>query len=282
MRPSYYQTTPAQGKRITLTMREITMALPRLVQAFSTPACFTVEEAAHALGKSKGAVRNDIKYLLRAGYVTPVRKGLYGFTPEKTGRSADRYVLASKVAKPSMMSYHSALELHGVAQSALYTIVYLGTTKRVEGFDYRDTTFKPVLTPPDLIDLGAEPVKRTGLTIQVACRELALLQCADRLRYAGGFEELLKSVEGFPYLNWKRLSTLLGAYGKTALYRKAGFIVDTFADRWKAPEEVLSALASKTGKGFTYFGTQSRRGGRLIARWQVIVPKNWQGVLEVG
>lgn len=270
------------GRKYTHLAKEIKVSLPRLIEMFADPSCFTSKEAATALGKTPTAVRNDIKYLIRAGYVSTVRKGLYAFDPGKTGRAADRYVLASKLAAPSLLSYHTALELHGVAQSALWNVVYVGTPGRFEGFEYGESTFKPVFVPTPLMDLGAEPMTHGGVTIHVACRELAILQCADRLAYAGGFEELLKSIEGFAYLNWTRLTSLLAVYRKAALYRKTGFIVEQFADRWKPPADLFARLHAKKGKGLTYFGAAPRQGGELLSRWQLILPKDWKAVLEIG
>lgn len=258
------------------------MALPRLLQRFAAPACFTLSEASLALGKDRSATLEDVKYLKQEGYVETVRRGLYAFDPEKTGQVADRYVLASKLATPYVLSYHSALDLLGVAQSAFYNVVYVGTPERLRPFEYRESRFEPVATPPSLLELGVEEMKRSGETVRVAGRELALVQCADRLKYAGGFEELVQNLDGFPSLRWDLLSRLLQNFGKVALYRKVGFLVEMNRGRWHPPPEFLEDLAGHAGKGATYFGVGSNQRGRWLPRWHVIVPERWKEVAAVG
>lgn len=249
------------------------MARPRLVQAFADSACFTLDEAVAELRHDRAAVRKEIEYLRRTGYVTLVRRGLYAMEPAKAGTApVDRFVLASKLTEPHLLGYHSALELHGVAESASYNEVYVCAEGWFEPVEYRQTLFRSVGTDRRLIDQGATTVKRSGLTLPVACRELALLQCAGRLEYAGGLSELLNSVAGFPYLKWERLLELLDLIDKTVLYRKTGFLVDHHADRWRPPSDLLDRIKSKTGRGATYFGIRPNEGGVHVAGWNVIVP----------
>lgn len=258
------------------------MPLPRLLQRFAAPACFTLSEAGAALGKDRAAVLEEVKYLKREGYVQTVRRGLYAFDPEKAGQAADRYVLASKLATPYALSYHSALDLLGVAQSAFYSVVYVGTPDRLRPFEYRESRFEPVAMPPKLLEFGVEEVKRSGETVRVAGRELALIQCADRLKYAGGFEELVQSLNGFPSLRWDLLSRLLQNFGKVALYRKVGFLVEMNAERWRPPPEFMADLEGHTGRGATYFGVSANQRGRWVPRWHVVVPERWKEVTTVG
>lgn len=249
------------------------MALPQLLETFRTPACFTLDEASQALDKPRSTVLDEIKYLMKQDYVHSVRRELYVFDPERTGRLADRYVVASKVTEPYVFGYHSALDLHGVAQSAIYTDVYIATPNRFSSFEYEGARVRRVGTEAELIDAGATKVKRSGTNLQVASRELALVQCADRLKYAGGLEEVLLSLEGFPYLRWDVLEELLSLIGKKVLYRKVGFILRYHAERWDPPNELLDRLEDSGRGQASYFGTTPGRGGTLVPRWDLVVPQ---------
>ena len=107
-------------------------------------------------------------------------------------------------------------------------------------------------------------------------RELTIVQCLDRLGYAGGLEELMRSVEGFSGLDWDRLEALVepdgGPYGKASLNAKLGFLVERSSNRWHPPEDLLERLSDRTGKGVTYLGIERGGGGRWLPRWRVIVP----------
>lgn len=252
------------------------MALPRLVEAFQDEGCFTLDEATGVTGRDREATRKEIEYLRSQDYLRSVRKGLYALDPDRVGSGPDPYLLAAKVIRPYLLGYHTGLELHGVSQSAFYDTVYVLAPRRFQPFRHGDLEFRHVTQDVDAVEFATVEVKRSGRDVRTAGRELALVQCADRPKYAGGFEEVVESVGGFPYLNWDRLLRILETYGKTVLYRKVGFLVDHHAERWEPPEDVLDELQAGLGSGTTYFGVEPNRGGRLAGDWQVIVPPSWE------
>jgi predicted transcriptional regulator of viral defense system len=244
-----------------------------LVLEFASRGCFTLEEAITATGEPGKTVRKEIEYLHAQGYLESVRRGLYALDPRKSlGHEPDPFVIAGKITDPYLLSHHSALELHGVAESAFFRQVYVAAAKRFKPFTWRDHEFRPVSTRPDILAEGRSTVKRSGDTLTVANRELTLIQCADRLDLAGGFAEVLASVRGFAYLNWGPLLRLLELHGKTVLYRKVGYLVAVHSDRWRPPETVLRTLRERLGTSVTYFGVEPKRGGRHEPAWHVIVP----------
>lgn len=251
------------------------MALPRLVERFADATCFTLDEAVDALGKEKTAVRKDIDYLKSEGWIESVRRGLYAIDPDRpTTRSVDPYVLASKVTNPYLVGHHTALELHGVAESGTFDTLYVSAPRRFEPFTYRGTTIRQVTIDETVLtcEHATQRQTRSGEPIELATRELALLQCADRPRYAGGLPEIMASVAGFPYLRWEALLELLECFDKTVLYRKVGFLVDVNRQRWSPPEDVLDTLGSNLGEGNTYFGIAPNEGGEHVSEWQLVVP----------
>ncbi len=255
------------------------MPLPRLVQEFALSGCFTLEEAVEATGELRKTVKKEIEYLQARGYLESVRRGLYVFDPRKSlGPDPDPLVIAGKIADPYLLSHHSALELHGVAESAFFRQVSVATYKRFRPFTWRDHEFRPVSTSPDILAEGRSTVKRSGAKLAVANRELTLIQCADRLDLAGGLAEVLASVRGFAYIDWGPLLRHLELHDKTVLYRKVGYLVAVHADRWRPPEMVLQKLREHLGASTTYFGIEPNRGGRHEPAWHLIVPPDAPGV----
>ncbi|HLF07008.1 MAG TPA: type IV toxin-antitoxin system AbiEi family antitoxin domain-containing protein [Thermoplasmata archaeon] len=258
------------------------MALPTLVQKFREQGCFTLQEADALLGPRRG--REAVKYLWRAGYITTVRRGLYALLPEKTGSSPDRYVLASKASADSVMSYHTALELLGVAQTAMFKTIYVRVPRRVAAFTHEGINVRPLDDPLSVLESKmVRKLKRSGASLQVAGRELALCQCAERPEYAGGVEELVKSVEGFSQLDLPRLERLLdswkGRYGWASMNAKLGYLAERNAKRWRCPEGFLERLNQRVPKAITYFGIARGKGGRWVRRWNLVIPP---GVLGGG
>jgi predicted transcriptional regulator of viral defense system len=256
------------------------MGLPRLLRQFASPACFTLSEAEAVVGRASAS--STIRYLQKTGYIHTVRRGLYAFDSDRTGAQADRFVVASKVVRPYALAFHSALELYGVSQAASFSDVFVASPSWFAPFDFGGARIRAVLAPPRLLREGRVSVKRSGASLSVAGRELALLECADHLEYAGGLEEFLSSVEGFASVDFKKLLALLRIYRKTSLYRKAGFIVERNAARWRPPEGFLDSLAARTGKGTSYFGTRGAQGGRWARRWHLIVPPDFTEGRSVG
>jgi predicted transcriptional regulator of viral defense system len=202
---------------------------------------------------------------------------LYVFDSDRTGRTADRFVVASKVTDSYLFAYHSALELHGVARSAFFSDIYVASPRRFRGFDYEGDEIHHVHIDPDLLEDAVTEHTRSGQSLQVASRELTLIQCLDRLEYAGGLEEVIDSVEGFPYLRWGRLEDLLDRFEKKSLYRRVGFVLDYLADRWDPPEELMDRLSEAGAGQPAYFATTPDRGGNLVRRWNLLVPDRFAG-----
>jgi len=250
------------------------MSLPRLMKEFHAPGCFTLDEAEAFLGAERA--REHVSYLRRQGYIETVRRGLYAFVPETTGVLPDRYLIASKASPEAHLSHHTALELLGVAQTTFMGELYLSVPSRMAGFSHEGIRVNPILSTRP-VEEYLTTVKRGGQDLRVSGRELTLVECLDRLGYAGGLEEVLRSVEGFSGLDWDRLEALIepgeGAYGKASLNAKVGFVVERYAQRWHPPKDLLDRLAGRTGKGVVYLGTMRGRGGRWVARWRVIVPE---------
>lgn len=253
------------------------MALPRLVRAFADAGCFTLDEAVEVLGQDRASTRKEIDYLRQVGYVTLVRRGLYAMKSSKIpgGGQVDRFVIASKLAEPYLLGYHSALEAHGIAESGFFNEVYVCTEDWFKPIEFQRLTYRAVSTNPGLIREGSTGVRRSGQELQIASRELTILQCADRLAYAGGLSEVIESLRGFPYVTWERLLDLLDLVDKTVLYRKVGFLAAFYQDRWRTPDEILDQLEDHVGQGSTYFGIGPNEGGTHVPRWQVIVPARY-------
>lgn len=248
------------------------MALPRLLQHFASQGCFTLDEAVAATGQARKTVKKDVEYLQARGLLESARRGLYALTPQAPGAEPDPFVVASKVTQPHVFSHHSALELHGVAESAFYRRITVATPTPFRPFTWRGHEVHATAIDPDVLAEGRRTVHRAGAKLWVAGPELTVIQCADRPDLVGGFAEAVASIRGFPYLDWGPLLRLLDMHGKTVLYRKVGYLVAANADRWRPPDAVLDQIRKRLGASATYFGVQPKRSGRLERDWHVIVP----------
>src|SRR5690606_27695531 len=119
-------------------------------------------------------VRKSLLYHVKAGHLLHVRRGIYAVVPlnEKPDEvSIDPYLLAAKVANDSVLAYHTALELHGVAYTVFEQFTFL-TSQKIKPFNFQGQWFQPVILPADFKkrnrqNFGIEKLDRQGMTIQV-------------------------------------------------------------------------------------------------------------------
>lgn len=108
---------------------------------------FTREEFALALGergpRSPRTVSSHLVRWQREGRVERVKPGLFVGRPSG-GRSApDAYALAARMAPDAELAYHTALELHGHAQSVFSTLTF-ATWSKVKALSFGARRYRPV------------------------------------------------------------------------------------------------------------------------------------------
>lgn len=203
-----------------------------------------------------------------------MRRGLYEIMPiEHIGKQkpvADKFLLARKIVEPYCFVYHTALELHGVANSAFYNTVYIASTRQFRHFTYDDIEFKWI--PRKQLTGSEYAIWRTA-RIRVTDRERTVVDCLDRVDLAGGFEELYKSLLSMRNLNLLRLREYAKLAKKKVLFHKLGFFLSLprIREVWSVDETELVKIREELSTRIFYFET-SKGQGRLSREWNLIVP----------
>lgn len=214
--------------------------------------------------------------LVRKGYALRPRQGVYAaIPPEMVGADnyeVDRYILADVIVRPEgALAYHTALELHGVAQSYFNTVRAF-TASPKQGFEHQDVEY--VFSLPGKI-FGTTTIARSNVEVRVTDRERTFLDCLRRLDYCGGPEEFLKSVQGFHMLDFENMKTHLKEFGERGLYQKTGYILTLLKRDFAPPAEFMDYLKKNTGQRANYLLPRAAPGsGRLDKEWDIIAPKN--------
>lgn len=256
------------------------MALPKIYKDFYEQKLFTSKDI-----REKYKQRNtigSIKVLLHKckvnGYLGSVKKGLYYIIPQglsKGNYNVNKYLIASKSVSNAVISYHSALELHGVAQS-VFNEVYILTKDQSIDFDFQGVKYRGVRSNPGF---GYVKIIREGVPLLVTDRERTIIDGIDRLKYVGGLEEYLKSIGSFPSVDFNNIEKYLAKYNKVNLYSKVGFVLSLFEKKWSFPVSVRKKFKSKaTNK--VYYLTQVKGKGKLNKEWNLMVPDNIQEVTQ--
>jgi predicted transcriptional regulator of viral defense system len=255
----------------------------KLYRAFLNDGFFTTEEARSIL-PNKFTCQNTIEHLLAAGQIVKVRRGLYEIIPlELVGKPkaiADKFLLARKIVSSYCFAYHTALEIHGVANSAIYNTVYVTSPRQFRNFTYDRIAFKWM---PRKQLIGSEAAIWATARIIVTDRERTIIDCIDRVSLAGGFEELYKSLLSMRNVNFQKLYDYAKSVNKKVLLHKLGFFLSLprVHETWSVDETRLEKIKRDLSSKIFYFET-SKGQGRLIREWNLIVPNKLEELTELG
>ncbi len=219
--------------------------------------------------------RVSIKYLLKSGQFELIKKGIYF---NKLFQSPDVFLLANKIAPSGIIGYHSALELHGLAQSS-YNTIHIITDKpaNLKSFTAYGINYTPVKQD---VSFGKIKLIRSSEEVIVTDIERTLIDCIDKLKYAGGFEEYFKSISSQSYINEKKVIKYLKKYDKVALYHKVGFVLEHFKTQWHITDYTLKSLLSGISLLNTVYLDPDNKSIKYISKWNLYIPKNYEALIS--
>lgn len=249
---------------------------------FASRAVFSLNEAARELappGGRAGAVQR-FKHHLQTGKLKLVCRGIYAVVP--AGMEADRFqpdpfLVAASLKPDGIFSHHSALELLGAAHSIWnkYTL-YTTHRRRPLVLDHSTICFlehpAPFRTSADP-DMGTRQVERRGRLLRTTGAERTLVEGFRRPSLAGGLEELVNSAASFPVLDLDLLESLLRRYDTDNLWGACGWFLERHQRDFHVPGDLL-VLCEKHKPKFPQYLERNSRGGKLIARWNLILPQS--------
>lgn len=228
--------------------------------------------------------RKYVNKMIKRGKLQRIRKGLYiVLSPlEKPERHiADKLLIASKIRDEYYLGFHTALEYYGCA-SSFYNEAYIcvNAKDRFDPFQYKRFSFKPVFVED--VTSEVEEKRYQGSIINVGSKERSFIECIDRVQYAGGWEECIKSLEGLGGINMKKLLNLLHKQKKDILSRRVGYFLELLKKRSPFYEDVNDRLLSEVESQITgpprylIYGEK----GPVNRRWKLYIPKGFEEKLR--
>jgi predicted transcriptional regulator of viral defense system len=222
----------------------------------------SLDEAAALLrGDDRGASK-ALTYLADKGYFEKVRQRLW----VRTGAAPNPYRLGARVTSPYAFAYGSALALHGAA-TAERSEVLVASPHRFEAFEYDGLLYRRALPWPDgalvKVSVGPEFVWTTTV-------ERTLVDCVRVPANAGGMSELLRGAGALPPVDGEQLLRWVEHYGEANLAARLGFVLES-SDMAGRDAGLLEELERRRPRARVYL-EPGTRGGRVVARWNVIVP----------
>lgn len=245
-----------------------------------------------AIGKPSERTKESLlDYHRKTGHVVLVRRGLYAVIPpgaDPDSYPVDPFLIAVKLTSDAVLSYHTALEIHGHAYSVREHLTY-SSTRPVSSVAFRSRVFGGVRFPLALSragkeDFGVIAVDHAGLDIRVTCLERTLVDVLDRPNLSGTWEEIWRSLESVEFFDLDSIleySLLLGNATTTA---KVGFFLEQHRESLMVEDYHLKPLRDRRPRQPHYLDSSNRKSGKLVAEWNLIVPtaifeRSWGEVL---
>jgi len=99
-----------------------------------------------------------------------------------------------------------------------------------------------------------------------------LVEGFSRPALAGGLEELVNSAAGFTTLDLELLEEVLRRYDMAKLWGAIGWFLERFQKSFHVPDALLARMEQHRPRSRAYI-ERGQRGGLLVKRWNLILPK---------
>ena len=235
---------------------------------------FTVEGLL-AAADSRAAARQQLKEAVASGSVERVRRGLYvsssgGFA----GEGVDPYEVVAALDPDAILSFHTALEAHGVAHNVGFECRFRTVGAR-SPFAFRGVRYIPHPASEHVLNQRMRG-KAFGLVL-VTTREQTLFDCLKHPEWAGGIEEAARSLSAIPYLDAETAARLALA-DSASMAARVGWLLEAKSEVWRVPRDVIDRLREASA------GTVSKLDKRAAAtrgwsgEWNMRLPESAEEV----
>lgn len=234
---------------------------------FTTPSLLEAMDSA-------AAAEEQLRRAVRSGAVERVRRGLL---VSNRGRfedaPVDQFEVVAALDAGAVVSYHSALEAHGVAHNAGFVCRFRSDVVRT-GFDFRGVAYRPC---GPVGNARSRAMRSPAGTYLATTREQTVVDCLGRPALAGGVEEAVRSLTAFVYLDVEELAGLAAEAG-SSMASRVGWLLSEKRDEWHVGEESLSLLEGRLGSGPYRLGPASAGSAGWVARWKLVLPEEGKEV----
>ena len=232
-----------------------------------------------------------LAYYNKTGRIVRVRGGLYAVVPQGSDPASypvDPFLIASRLTDDAVLSHHAALEFHGRAYSVWHLLTY-SSSRPVRQFMFRSNAFRGTKFPEALTRSGAERFgvltrERSGLALGVTSLERTLVDVLHRPDLSGGWEEIWRSLESIEFFDLDKVVEYALLLDNATTAAKTGFFLEQHRESLSVQEHHLKDFRNRKPRQPHYLDRGKRNNGRLVADWNLVIPKDilersWSEVL---
>lgn len=225
---------------------------------------FTKQEFSQFLGKTTSASMTLHNYMKR-GLIANVRRNLYCACDLATKSPVpEKMQIASALSETACVGYHSALEYHGLCHQVFYS-VYVQSKNRFNDVDFNGIQYHYC---KQTHSCGIVNPTYNNM-VRVTDLERTLIDCCDRVDFAGGIEELLHCLESRPLLSEQKLLEYLRIFNKDILYKKCGYIMELAG--MKLSPNFFTTCLEHSRNSVSYL--ENKSDNMFVSKWRLYVPQ---------
>lgn len=224
---------------------------------------------------SRASAKQQLKLATASGAVKKVRRGLY---VSNYGRfedvQVDSFAIVVALDSNAVVSYHSALEAHGVAHNVGFEC-HFRTDVAKSSFTYEGVNFVPHMA--DDCVLAQRMRNKTYGSIKVTTREQTIVDCFKHPEFSGGIEEVVRSLSAFPYINVATLMKLL-ARESASVCARAGLLLQLKQQSWRVQDDCLQTLHAASANVVSRLDKKQEYTRGWCADWNITLPESLEEV----
>lgn len=220
---------------------------------------------------------NALKWLLKSEKAQRIKTGLYYFKkPDEWYQkevAVSPWLIAGRAVEDSVVSYHSALSIHGWAYSVsswVQVVVDRSRKRLPKQFEYQNAEYHYY---KDDTSYGVEEVSIQDVPINIFVKERLLLDAMARPDRFFGIAEFLQSVESFRWIDPDKLFEFLPHYPTVAVKMRLGWLLERFQKQWYISDEILDKLQEYRPDDSAFLVANKRQSNKRVKRWNLMVPK---------
>ncbi len=221
-----------------------------------------------------------LAYNRKTGGIVRVRRGLYAVIPPGADAvlySIDPFLVAAKLTKDSVLSYHTALEFHGQAYAVHEHFLY-SASRPLSPLTFRNNVFRGVRFPESLRRadkefFGVVKMDRSGMEVRVTSLERTMVDVLSRPARSGGWEEIWRSLESVEFFDLDKVIEYALLLGNATTASKVGFFLDQHRGPLMVEERHLKPLRDLRPRQPHYLDRNKRNSGHLVSDWNLVIPR---------
>jgi predicted transcriptional regulator of viral defense system len=234
---------------------------------------FNYADAVKVYGSSDRRLRELLSTLVKRGWLQRLEKGKYLILPFEAGREGEwtehEFIIASYLVAPYYIGFRSALNYYGYTEQVSRTVYVVSTRRKLNPtLEISGVTYQFVYMNQRKF-FGAIQIDLNGYSVNVSDHEKTIVDCLDRLDYAGGISEVAKAIAyGRGELDFVKMADYSVKAGNSAVSKRLGYLLEKLGIKANA---AFGNLLQNIGDSYAQLDTLSSGQGRHVQRWRVIV-----------